>query len=477
MNIFIYGSKSFKKDIHNILDHANIKFKLDEDSVIKDIDSLNELKKTVENSPHDIYLIEEEKIIKKNSLNAKVKFLTPKDGIDEEFLLEHSIPDITLDSIEDLPKYIIKKHDEYLEEKETFEVQNEIIGIVDDAYSNENDDFIDEELSSLLAKDDNVTESENSNDEVIDDFSNDGFDEYKFEENIDDKPLDNEISNIDEDEVQIVDFEKELENIDDLMDDEQASLDLSKVEDNLELDDLDSLVEESNIEESSNIEEDELEELDNLIDEVENKSEDETSTINEQNDLPEIEDDALDNLLSQLDVDSQDIEDNNDLSDLGDLNLDTLDELISAHDLNDIEETINEELALPNFDDLESKLDEITSNETEVEENDDKINDIDSLDEINNISFQKNETKGDEMSDDFSQLDSISEAELLEALGDTSIPTPSKALDKTKKSSSTSLESSNNSVELSSNNIEDLTKLFTQLLNNKTLEITIKIKD
>lgn len=473
MNIFIYGSKSFKKDINNVLDHANIKFKLDENSVIKNIESLDELKNTIEKSPHDIYLIEEEKIIKKNSLNAKVKFLTPKDGIDEDFLLEHSIPDITINSLDDLPKYIIKKHDEYLEEKENFDVQNEIIGIVDDAYSNEEDDLIDEELSSLLAKDESPTQND-----VIDDFSNDGFDEYKFEENIDEKPIE-EVSNIDDDEVQIVDFEKELENIDDLMDDNEVSLDLSKVQDDLKLDDLESLMDDSN-NESSEIKNSEVNELDNLISEIDDSFEE--NTLNENQIPDELQENELDDLLSDLDEsfvnDTKDDEDK--LKDeIDDLNLDALDEIINSSDLNDEENNFQEELESPNFDELENKLEEINLNETQVEENDDKIENIDSLDEINNISLINDEPKGDdEMSDDFSQLDSISEAELLEALGDTSITTPSKVTESTKKApSNTSLNTSSNTLELSSNNIEDLTKLFTQLLNNKTLEITIKIKD
>ena len=84
MKIYIYGNQSFKKEIHETLDHSNIKFKLDNNTVIEEIESLEKLKTTIENNPKDIYLIDDEKIIKKNSLNKKLKFLTPKDGIEEE---------------------------------------------------------------------------------------------------------------------------------------------------------------------------------------------------------------------------------------------------------------------------------------------------------------------------------------------------------------------------------------------------------
>ena len=66
MNIYIYGNHSFKKDIHETLEHSNIKFKMDNDCVIKEINDLSVLKQTIKNNPYDVYLIDDEKIIKKN---------------------------------------------------------------------------------------------------------------------------------------------------------------------------------------------------------------------------------------------------------------------------------------------------------------------------------------------------------------------------------------------------------------------------
>lgn len=176
MNIYIYGNNSFKKEIHETLEHANIKFKLDSDTKIEDIKTLDVLKSTIEASPNDIYLIDDEKIIKKNAISQKIKFLTPKDGIEEEFLLDNGIADISVDSLKEIPKYILEKHEQQKEIEPG--IQNSIIDIVDEAYENEEnnemeDDFdieLDEELAQLLssANDDNEEHTSEENQEVKD---------------------------------------------------------------------------------------------------------------------------------------------------------------------------------------------------------------------------------------------------------------------------------------------------------------------
>ena len=150
MNIYIYGKNSFKKEIQETLEHANIRFKLDSDSIIEEIEDLEVLKSTIEKNPNDIYLIDDEKIIKKNVLTQKIKFLTPKDGIEEVFLLDNGIADLSVDSLKEIPKYILKKY----EEKKDLNIHKSIVDIVDEAY--EEDDNIlnielDDELSSLLS--------------------------------------------------------------------------------------------------------------------------------------------------------------------------------------------------------------------------------------------------------------------------------------------------------------------------------------
>ena len=151
MNIYIYGTNSFKKEIHETLEHSNIKFKLDSSSIIEDIEELEVLKSTIQANPKDIYLIDDEKIIKKNALSQKIKFLTPKDGIEEEFLLDNGIADLSVDSLKEIPKYILRKYEEQKDIEPN--IQSSIIDIVDEAYE-EDDDFdieLDEELSKLLS--------------------------------------------------------------------------------------------------------------------------------------------------------------------------------------------------------------------------------------------------------------------------------------------------------------------------------------
>lgn len=171
MNIYIYGNNSFKKEIHKTLHHANIKFKLDSNSVIEDIEELEVLKSTIEANPNDIYLIDDEKIIKKNALNQKIKFLAPKDGIKEEFLLDNGIADLSVDSLKEIPKYILQKYEQQKESESN--IQSSIIDIVNDAYEEDNDDLdieLDDELAQLLSsskdEDDKKEEKDINLDEI-----------------------------------------------------------------------------------------------------------------------------------------------------------------------------------------------------------------------------------------------------------------------------------------------------------------------
>jgi hypothetical protein len=149
LNIYIYGNNSFKKEIHETLEHSNIKFKLDDMSKIEDIDTLAELKRVIQDDPTDIYLIDDEKIIKKNTISQKLKFLSPKDGIEEEFLLDNGIADLCVDSLKEIPKYILKKYKELkLLEPQT---DNQIIDPLDNSDDENFDIELDEELALLLS--------------------------------------------------------------------------------------------------------------------------------------------------------------------------------------------------------------------------------------------------------------------------------------------------------------------------------------
>ncbi len=112
MNIYIYGNDSFEKEIYNTLENANIKSKLPKNSKIENIKSLRVFKSIIQSHPNDIYLIDDEKIIKKNSLIKKINFFSSPNNIEEEFLLDNGVADISVDSLKEIPKYILKKYEQ-----------------------------------------------------------------------------------------------------------------------------------------------------------------------------------------------------------------------------------------------------------------------------------------------------------------------------------------------------------------------------
>ena len=59
------------------------------------------------------------------TINRKIKFLAPKDGIEEEFLLDSGIADLSVDSLAEIPKYIIKDFEKN-EVSDTFHRLNDL---------------------------------------------------------------------------------------------------------------------------------------------------------------------------------------------------------------------------------------------------------------------------------------------------------------------------------------------------------------
>ena len=100
--IYIYGNSKFKKEIKSILLKSYIK----EDIV--DIDKLDILKKTIKDSPNDIFLIDDAKIIHNKLLN-KINFLKAKDAIEKEFLDQYGIGDICFNSMNSFINYILNR--------------------------------------------------------------------------------------------------------------------------------------------------------------------------------------------------------------------------------------------------------------------------------------------------------------------------------------------------------------------------------
>ncbi len=155
MNIYIYGNNSFKKEIHETLEHANIKFKLG-DSQIHELVELQDLKDAIQNNPKDIYLIDDEKIIKKNLLTKKMKFLLPKGGIEQEFLFDNGIADISVDSLAEIPVYILEQYEKQKEPDQ--DIEESIMEIVEEAYEFDEEVELDDELAALLSSSDDEPE-------------------------------------------------------------------------------------------------------------------------------------------------------------------------------------------------------------------------------------------------------------------------------------------------------------------------------
>jgi hypothetical protein len=363
------------------------------------------LKTTIEDNPKDIYLIDDEKIIKKNSLNKKLKFLTPKDGIEEEYLLDSGVADLAIDSLKELPKYIIKKYEE-LKLLEP-EIEEEPPKVEEVKSSIE----LDEELSMLLAK-----EGKNSkNEEFI--------------------PLEN----LDE----IFDLDNDADNLDNL---------ISSVENSEEIKDGDDFAQITNFNDDFGLNNISFDyDDDNVL--YKEVDEDVVSTKSS-------------NIIEELDFLGEEvIEEEEDFSDL---------------------EKVNNEL-FGGFDFLNEEIQEGKKKvEVEKEEN---FEDSDKMEEevIEEFDFMdayiKKEEKvadketeqalqGDNMNDEFFELDSLNEKDVLEALN-------YKVEDNSSKSNYIPqvLSAKNETLSIESSNVNDLSLLISKLLNNKTLEITIKIKD
>jgi len=376
--------------MHDILDYGNIKTRLDEYGVIVDINTLEELKKTIEDFPDYIYLIDEAKIINENSLASKFKFLQAKDAIEHTFLIEHGIEDIQVDSISDIPKHVIQRI-EILESTKTLgasheDIQDSIIEIVDDAYENNSVDAIKELNHSTY---------------------------FLEDEKEDPLELDDELTAL-------------LRAAEPL--NEKKANSIQEIEDVIkEIDEK---------EENVSLREDRFEEKD-VFTSLDNKNEE------------EVQDSELDALMNSFDID-----DNNDISS------DDMSALLSS--LDDSVDDKNEEFETM-FDSLDKDLKtEVldTINETDVYE---------SLNEIHENSITLSE--GEDMASDFSSLDELNENDILNALNSNEAPRI------VENSVSTSNESSNETIKVNLDNVSDISALLSKLLNNKTLEITIKVKD
>ncbi|KLE08813.1 hypothetical protein [Aliarcobacter butzleri] len=427
MNIYIYGNQRFKKEIYKILDSSQIK-KIDNNVIIKEISNLNDLKETIKAQPKDIYLIDDEKIIKKDSL--KSKFFAPKDGVDEQFLVESGVNDLTINSLNEIPEYIIRK----------YELEKNLEDI-----KKENKVELDDELSKLLANETQIEKKAESTPEIKDDEIVSGVNLNELEnlietteetENIDLHKLDNndKIAN------EFEDFNNDfgLNNISFDYDDDNILNDNS-------LSDEDVL---SQILNSASIDEDNYEFLGETFEDV--------------NFLEELFPDKAE-FLATFEKPEKQVEDDK---------TEMTDEFVEFDD--------DEEVHLPDEEtqevaDLEEDNFENEKKEVIIEPMDDEEDEEKNEEDEESENFE--DLEGENMNDnEFSELDSLNEKDLMEALNykaDEIVQVP-------KNQENTQIISNTNNKEtviLNSSNVDEISQLISKLLSNKTLEITIKLKD
>ena len=449
MNIFIYGNQNFKNEVNKILLNSKIETIL-EDVKIEDISNIDILKENIAKNPDDIYLIDEDKIIKK----SRFKFLKQKDGIEEDFLLQYGVNDLSIDSLEEIPNYIIRKYERiaFKEKDKSEEIKNE-------------DLLLDNELANLLESKEQEN-SQNLTSSILEEPV--GININELDNLIELESSDKE--KLDTNYISMEDFDENfgLNNVSfDYDDDSTFNQDLKSDEDLLQDILNNSIVDEDDYEFVGETFEDT-----NFLDEIFPNStifdmdENSTKSINivlqekdkEETNEDELKKDELENIENfQFNEVFQNIENKKD-EDIKqiDKNIDIIENI----------EEKNEEEKTPEYENIE--IDEL---------NDLNLEDFSFADlDLQNKKSEDVSKKGEDMSDDFFELDSLNEQDLIEALSGSGISNVAQT-DTQNIKESKKMEISNNNIDIGSSNINDIASLISKLLNNKTLEITIKIKE
>ena len=449
MNIFIYGNQNFKNEVNKILLNSKIETIL-EDVKIEDISNIDTLKDNIAKNPDDIYLIDEDKIIKK----SRFKFLKQKDGIEEDFLLQYGVNDLSIDSLEEIPNYIIRKYERiaFKEKDKSEEIKNE-------------DLLLDNELANLLESKEQEN-SQNLTSSILEEPV--GININELDNLIELESSDKE--KLDTNYISMEDFDENfgLNNVSfDYDDDSTFNQDLKSDEDLLQDILNNSIVDEDDYEFVGETFEDVnfLDEIfpNNKILDIDEKS---ITPINivlqekdkEETNEDELKKDELENIENfQFNEVFQNIENKKD-EDIKqiDKNIDIIENI----------EEKNEEEKTPEYENIE--IDEL---------NDLNLEDFSFADlDLQNKKSEDVSKKGEDMSDDFFELDSLNEQDLIEALSGSGISNVAQT-DTQNIKESQKMEISNNNIDIGSSNINDIASLISKLLNNKTLEITIKIKE
>ncbi|AYJ80880.1 hypothetical protein AN286_01830 [Aliarcobacter cryaerophilus ATCC 43158] len=444
MNIFIYGNQNFKNEVQKILVNSKIETIL-EDVKIEDVSNIEILKEKIAINPNDIYLIDEDKIIKK----SRFKFLKQKDGIEEEFLLQYGVNDLSIDSLEEIPNYIIRKYERIIsnEKDKNLELKNEDL-VLDNELANlleskekENDkhltsSILEEPVGINIKELDSLIEVDTS-DEVKTDTNYINMED--FDENF---GLNNVSFDYDDDST----FNEDLKSDEDLLQDILNT----------------SIVDEDDYEFVGETFEDT-----NFLDEIFPNN-----TIFDMNEtsIKPI------NIVLQEDDKKEDAEEDN-LESIKDFEFD-FDKVFEDIDFNKNEDMNKIDKNIDIIDNLEEKVEEENLDDQKIEELDEFILenfDFDELD-LKNQDPADISKKGEDMSDDFLELDSLNEQDLIEALSSSNISNAMQ-IDNQNRQEQQQLENLNSNFDIGSSNVNDIASLISKLLNNKTLEITIKIKE
>ena len=443
MNIFIYGNQNFKNEVNKILLNSKIETIL-EDVKIEDISNIDTLKDNIAKNPDDIYLIDEDKIIKK----SRFKFLKQKDGIEEDFLLQYGVNDLSIDSLEEIPNYIIRKYERiaFKEKDKSEEIKNE-------------DLLLDNELANLLESKEQEN-SQNLTSSILEEPV--GININELDNLIELESSDKE--KLDTNYISMEDFDENfgLNNVSfDYDDDSTFNQDLKSDEDLLQ-----------DILNSSIVDEDDYEFVGETFEDVNFLDE-----IFPDNKILDIDE----NSITPINIVLQEKEKDKDI-DLHNENDNSFDEIEALKDFNFDEAFEDEkEKNIENID-IINENDDVVSEE-QIEEKESEIENLsdfalEDLDFANMDLEDKKEDKsikGEDMSDEFLELDSLNEQDLIEALGGASTQSSVQNVVE-EKTEQKEMQSSNN-LDISSSNVNDIASLISNLLNNKTLEITIKIKE
>lgn len=431
MNIFIYGNQNFKNEVHKILLNSKIETIL-EDVKIEDISNIDILKDNIAKNPDDIYLIDEDKIIKK----SRFKFLKQKDGIEEDFLLQYGVNDLSIDSLEEIPNYIIRKYERiaFKEKDKSEEIKNE-------------DLLLDNELANLLESKEQEN-SQNLTSSILEEPV--GININELDNLIELESSDKE--KLDTNYISMEDFDENfgLNNVSfDYDDDSTFNQDLKSDEDLLQ-----------DILNSSIVDEDDYEFVGETFEDVNFLDE-----IFPNNKILDIDEKSITPINIVLQEKDKDI-------DLHNENDNSFDEIEALKDFNFDEAFEDEkEKNIENID-IINENDDVVSEE-QIEE---KESEIENLSDFALEDKKEDKSiKGEDMSDEFLELDSLNEQDLIEALGGASTQSSVQNVLE-EKTEQKEMQSSNN-LDISSSNVNDIASLISKLLNNKTLEITIKIKE